>query len=45
VLTVPGGHVGAVTGPRAERELYPHLVSWLAKHATRASAKSPESRL
>jgi polyhydroxyalkanoate synthase subunit PhaC len=45
VLVVPGGHVGAVTGPRAERELYPHLVAWLAKHGTRASAQAPESRL
>lgn len=34
VLTVPGGHVGAVTGENAERELYPKLVAWLARHAT-----------
>ncbi len=34
LLFVPGGHVGAVTGPRAERELYPQLVAWLTKHAT-----------
>ena len=45
VLTVPGGHVGAVTGPTAETELYPPLVAWLVKHATRASAQPPESRL
>ena len=45
VLSVPGGHVGAVTGPRAERELYPPLVAWLAKHATRVAAHAPESRL
>jgi polyhydroxyalkanoate synthase len=34
VLTVPGGHVGAVTGPTAERALYPKLVAWLTEHAT-----------
>jgi polyhydroxyalkanoate synthase len=45
VLKVPGGHVGAVTGPQAERELYPHLVAWLTKHATRAGATTPASRL
>jgi poly[(R)-3-hydroxyalkanoate] polymerase subunit PhaC len=45
VLIVPGGHVGAVTGPRAERELYPQLVAWLTQHATRAAAQAPESRL
>ena len=45
VLVIPGGHVGAVTGPRAERELYPKLVAWLARHATLAAARAPESRL
>ncbi len=45
VLVVPGGHVGAVTGPRAERELYPKLVAWLGQHATLAGARAPESRL
>jgi polyhydroxyalkanoate synthase len=28
-LSVPGGHVGAVVGPRASRQLYPALVDWL----------------
>ena len=29
-LEVPGGHVGAVVGSRAAREMYPALVDWLA---------------
>jgi polyhydroxyalkanoate synthase len=29
-LEVPGGHVGAVVGGRAAREMYPALVKWLA---------------
>lgn len=33
VLSVPGGHVGAVVGSRAARELYPELRAWLEKHA------------
>lgn len=47
VLSVPGGHVGAVTGPTAATELYPPLVAWLAQHATRppAFSRPPESRL
>jgi polyhydroxyalkanoate synthase len=28
-LRVPGGHVGAVVGTRAAREMYPALISWL----------------
>lgn len=28
VITVPGGHVGAVVGRRASAELYPALASW-----------------
>lgn len=28
-LRVPGGHVGAVVGSRAAREMYPGLVAWL----------------
>ena len=28
VLRVPGGHVGAVVGGRAARELYPALAAW-----------------
>jgi polyhydroxyalkanoate synthase len=30
VLRVPGGHVGAVVGGRAAREMYPALALWLA---------------
>jgi polyhydroxyalkanoate synthase len=45
VLTIPGGHVGAVTGAEAKAELYPRLVAWLAKHAVRAAHSLPESRL
>jgi polyhydroxyalkanoate synthase len=29
-LRVPGGHVGAVVGSRASREMYPALISWLS---------------
>jgi polyhydroxyalkanoate synthase len=29
VMSVPGGHVGAVVGSRASRELYPALGTWL----------------
>ncbi len=29
VLAVPGGHVGAVIGSRAARELYPGIATWL----------------
>jgi len=29
VLSVPGGHVGAVVGGRASRELYPAVADWL----------------
>lgn len=28
-LRVPGGHVGAVVGSRASREMYPALIAWL----------------
>jgi polyhydroxyalkanoate synthase len=38
VLRVPGGHVGAVVGSRATRELYPVLGSWL--HARLAAPGS-----
>lgn len=31
VLTVPGGHVGAVVGSRASKVLYPAIASWLEK--------------
>jgi hypothetical protein len=30
VLSVPGGHVGAVVGARARAELYPRMVEWCA---------------
>ena len=45
VLSVPGGHVGAVTGPLAKSLLYPRLVAWLTKHAVRTVTRLPESRL
>ncbi len=32
VVTVPGGHVGAVIGSRASRELYPAIGSFFAEH-------------
>jgi len=32
VMSVPGGHVGAVVGSRAAKELYPRLRTWLEKH-------------
>ncbi len=35
VLSVPGGHVGAVVGSRASRELYPKMAAWLRTHAQR----------
>lgn len=45
-LTVPGGHVGAVTGALAATELYPPLVAWLTRHAARRRPLVlPESRL
>jgi poly[(R)-3-hydroxyalkanoate] polymerase subunit PhaC len=52
VLSVPGGHVGAVVGSRAARELYPGMRDWLTRHAVmperapeRAPRAFPESRL
>lgn len=36
VLTIRGGHVGAVVGPRASSTLYPSLVEWLEKNTARA---------
>ncbi len=41
-LEVPGGHVGAVVGSRAAREMYPALARWLAP---RLRAALPTSRL
>ena len=37
LLAVPGGHVGAVVGSRAAKELYPRLRAWLEKHGAMAS--------
>jgi polyhydroxyalkanoate synthase len=34
VLQVPGGHVGAVVGSRAAKEMYPALVRWLTSRLT-----------
>ena len=34
-LEVPGGHVGAVVGSRASREMYPALAQWLAVRLAR----------
>ncbi len=46
VLSVPGGHVGAVVGSRASRELYPKMASWLAQHGAAQQLRAlPESRL
>jgi poly(3-hydroxyalkanoate) synthetase len=30
VLEVPGGHVGAVVGGKAAKEMYPALAAWLS---------------
>jgi poly[(R)-3-hydroxyalkanoate] polymerase subunit PhaC len=38
VLRVPGGHVGAVVGSRASRELYPALGTWLKARLGRTQA-------
>jgi polyhydroxyalkanoate synthase subunit PhaC len=49
VLRVPGGHVGAVVGSRATRELYPALGEWLEARlrpaASRHSAAGASARL
>jgi polyhydroxyalkanoate synthase len=47
VLSVPGGHVGAVVGSRAAKELYPAMRAWIERHGkdTRPNAGMPESRL
>jgi polyhydroxyalkanoate synthase subunit PhaC len=37
VLRVPGGHVGAVVGSRASREMYPALAEWLRPRLTRTA--------
>ncbi len=50
VISVPGGHVGAMVGSRAAKELYPKVVDWLYRYGAHASvphriAVLPESRL
>ncbi|HUS30412.1 MAG TPA: alpha/beta fold hydrolase [Kofleriaceae bacterium] len=47
VLDVPGGHVGAVVGSRAARDMYPALVRWLEARlaATVQPPSTPPSRL
>jgi polyhydroxyalkanoate synthase len=42
VLQVPGGHVGAVVGARAARELYPAIANFFVRHAG-VSAAAPVS--
>jgi polyhydroxyalkanoate synthase len=37
VVEVPGGHVGAVVGSRAAKEMYPALIEWLRPRIDRAS--------
>jgi polyhydroxyalkanoate synthase subunit PhaC len=45
VLRVPGGHVGAVVGSRATRELYPALAAWLeARLGPPVKAARPDAR-
>ncbi len=36
VLCVPGGHVGAVVGSRASKDLYPAAAAWLRERLARA---------
>jgi polyhydroxyalkanoate synthase len=45
VLSVPGGHVGAVVGSRASKELYPRMRAWLEQHGAVSAGRVPESRL
>lgn len=39
VLTIAGGHVGAVVGRRAATELYPRLTSWLIARGRQTPAR------
>jgi hypothetical protein len=34
VLSVSGGHVGAVVGSAAKKHLYPQLCTWLRERCT-----------
>lgn len=43
VIEVPGGHVGAVVGSRAARELYPALADWLRPRLAAAPASPTPS--
>jgi polyhydroxyalkanoate synthase subunit PhaC len=43
VLTVPGGHVGAVIGSRAARELYPATAQWYRTQTGRTKAARSKS--
>lgn len=46
VISVPGGHVGAMVGRRAATELYPKVVDWLYRHAAIAEeARRPRVAL
>lgn len=51
VVSVPGGHVGAMVGRAAKTELYPRVKDWLFRHAAKTGAQPsrlallPESRL
>jgi polyhydroxyalkanoate synthase len=47
VLTIPGGHVGAVVGSKAPRKLYPAVAEWLKDKVGReveSAPKKPASR-
>jgi polyhydroxyalkanoate synthase len=46
-LEVAGGHVGAVVGSRAAKEMYPALIRWLEPRLAAASQShaTPPSRL
>ena len=45
VLTVPGGHVGAVVGGNAVKILYPALAAWLGKRCAPVGQSTHASRL
>jgi polyhydroxyalkanoate synthase len=44
IISVPGGHVGAVVGRRAAADLYPAVASWLHRHDAMASL-TPKPRV
>lgn len=44
VLRVPGGHVGAVVGGRAARDMYPALSAWLAPRLDRRARDTAPAR-